>query len=113
MISMGYFFLFLNKSICCGYTWVNICFYGELETIILELSSNTGQLSLSRIPRDCLKYFEISVPRHIRFAELRKNKSNNHTFHKCICNLTPEVRDILKILWKKFSSFPQYFVTYC
>ena len=31
-----------------------------------------SQLSLSRIPRDSLKYFEISVPRHIRFAELRK-----------------------------------------
>ena len=48
----------------------------------------------------------------------------------CICNLTPEVRDILKILWETgemtpkycgkaekwllwshFSSFPQYFVT--
>ena len=23
------------------------------------------------------------------------------TFNKCICNLTPEVRDILKILWKR------------
>ena len=29
-------------------------------------------LSLSQIPRDSLKYFEISVPRHIRFAKLRK-----------------------------------------
>ena len=37
-------------------------------------------------------------------------------FHKWICNFTSEVRDILKILWKKgditpSSSFPQYFVT--
>ena len=31
-----------------------------------------SRLSLSRIPRDSLKYFEISVVRHIRFAELRK-----------------------------------------
>ena len=31
-----------------------------------------SRLSLSRIPRDSLKYFEISVARHIRFAELRK-----------------------------------------
>ena len=31
-----------------------------------------SRLSLSRSPRDFLKYFEISVPRHIRFAELRK-----------------------------------------
>ena len=23
------------------------------------------------------------------------------TFHKCICNMGPEVRDILKILWKR------------
>ena len=37
-----------------------------------------SRLSLSRIPRDFLKYFEIAVPRHIRFAELRKNNSNNH-----------------------------------
>ena len=29
--------------------------------------------SLSQSPRDSLKYFQISVPRHIRFAELRKN----------------------------------------
>ena len=28
--------------------------------------------SLSLIPRDSIKYFEISVPGHIRFAELRK-----------------------------------------
>ena len=28
--------------------------------------------SLSRIPRDYIKYFEISVPRRTRFAEMRK-----------------------------------------
>ena len=37
-----------------------------------------SRLSLSRIPRDSIKYFEMSVPRHIRFAELRKKNSNNH-----------------------------------
>ena len=31
-----------------------------------------SQLSPSWIPGDSIKYFEISVPRHIRFAELRK-----------------------------------------
>ena len=31
-----------------------------------------SRLSLSRTQRDSLKYFEISVVRHIRFAELRK-----------------------------------------
>ena len=30
-----------------------------------------NRLSLSRIPRDSLKYFEIFVPRHIRFAEYK------------------------------------------
>ena len=37
-----------------------------------------SRLSLSRIPRNSLKYFDISVPQHIRFAELRKNNSHNH-----------------------------------
>ena len=38
-----------------------------------------SRLSLSRSPRDSLKYFEISVSRHIRFAELmKKDNSNNH-----------------------------------
>ena len=31
-----------------------------------------NRLSLSRIQRDSVEYFEISVPRHIRFAELRR-----------------------------------------
>ena len=31
-----------------------------------------SRLSLSQTPRDSLKYFEIFVPLHIRFAEFRK-----------------------------------------
>ena len=31
-----------------------------------------SRLSLSQIPRNPLNHFEISVPRHIRFSELRK-----------------------------------------
>ena len=31
-----------------------------------------SQLSLSRIPRDSLKHFEISVPRHIRVERVSK-----------------------------------------
>ena len=31
-----------------------------------------SRLSLSQIPRDSIKYFAISEPRHIRYAELRK-----------------------------------------
>ena len=47
-----------------------------------------SRLSLSRIPRDSLKYFEISVPRHIRFADLQNLGKMNQTatFNKCICN---------------------------
>ena len=79
-----------------------------------------SRLSLSRIPRDSLKHFEISVPRHIRVAEVRKIINRTTTFNKWICNLTTEVRNIYKIMWKReeklllrsnFSSFPQYFVT--
>ena len=32
------------------------------------------------------------------------------TFNKYICNKILEVRDILKIIWSNFSSFPQYFL---
>ena len=71
--------------------------------------------------RDSLKYFEISVPRHIRFTELRKKITQTTTFNKYMCNWALEVRDILKILRKRgeiapksnFSSFPQYFFTCC
>ena len=59
-----------------------------------------SRLSLSRIPRESLKYFEISVHRHIRFA-VKEKMSRTATFNKCKCNLTPEDRDILKILWKR------------
>ena len=71
-----------------------ICLYNSVI-------SKYSRLSLSRIPRDCLKYFKISVLRHIRFAELRKKLIRLTTFNKYMCNLTPEVRDILKILWKR------------
>ena len=60
-----------------------------------------SRLSLSRIPRDSLKHFEISLPRNIRFAEVRKTINRTTKFNKWICSMTPEVRDILKILWKK------------
>ena len=41
-----------------------------------------NRLSLSRIPRDALKHFEISVPLQIRFAELRKTLNRTTTFNK-------------------------------
>ena len=60
-----------------------------------------SRLSLSRIPRDSLKHFEISVPRHIRVERVRKTINWTTTFNKWICNLTPEVRNIYKIMWKR------------
>ena len=47
-----------------------------------------SQLSLSRTPRDSLKYIEIPILRHIRFPELRK-KNLTTKCPKVICNLTP------------------------
>ena len=67
----------------------------------LYKSITYSRLTLYRIPRDSLKHFEISVSRNIRVAEVRKTINRTTTFNKRICNLTPEVRDILKILWKR------------
>ena len=44
----------------------------ERDSITKTSLFKYSRLSLSRIPRASLKYFEISVPRHIRFAEFRK-----------------------------------------
>ena len=41
-----------------------------------------SRLSLSRTPRDSMKHFEISVLRHIRFAELRKTINLTTTFNR-------------------------------
>ena len=47
-----------------------LCHYVEFELSMLNSSCIIySRLSLSRIPRDSLKNFEISVLRHIRFAE--------------------------------------------
>ena len=69
-------------------------YFSGLKTILIAVGSSIGglcflllialfglyryivylysRLSLSRIQRDSLKFFEISVPRHITFEELRK-----------------------------------------
>ena len=78
------------------WTWVY-----DRNHYLLRRFKQYSRLSLSRTPRDSLKYFEISVVRHIRFAELRKKKIWLTTFNKLIGNWTFEVRDILKILWKR------------
>ena len=66
-----------------------------------------SRLSLARIPRNSLTHFEISVSRNIRIAEVRKTINRTITFNKWICNLIPEVRDILKILWKRGEIAPR------
>ena len=77
-----------------------------------------SRLSLSRIPKDSIKYFEISVPRHIRFAELRKKIFEQlHLTNIHVIGLLQLEIYVLKycgkeeklLLRSNFSSFPQYF----
>ena len=88
-------------EVTCRSTVVKIVLIGNLRWPSSGLYLLYSRLSLSRTPRDSFKYFEISVPRHIRFAELRKKLIRLTTFNKYMCNWTLEVRDILKILWKR------------
>ena len=118
----------ITTALCTGRLFIAAWILGSLpvgprkdirmfEYIIFRYN----RLSSSRIPRDCLIHLQISVPRHIRFAELRKTINRTTIFNKRICNLTPEVRDYCKycgteeklFLRSSFSSFPQYFVTCC
>ena len=48
-----------------------------------------------------LEHFEISVPRNIRVAEVRKAINRTTPFNEWIRNLTPEVRDIENIVEKR------------
>ena len=78
-----------------------------------------SRLLLTRIPRDSLKHFEISVPRNIRVAEVRKpiNRTTLLT-NECVIWLLKEIywkycgKEEKLLLRSNFSSFPQYFVTY-
>ena len=65
-----FFFFFLMTDVIC-------VAYGGRESAITK-QRNYSRLSLSRTPRDSMKHFEISILRHIRFAELRKtiNRTN-------------------------------------
>ena len=77
-----------------------------------------SRLSLSRSPRDSLKYFEISVPRHNRFAELRHKPNNRISqMNTCIyfdsCTYWKYCGKEEKLLLRSNFSFPQYFVTCC
>ena len=86
----------------------NVCFFVEKKKSILSGSKNIyNWLTLSQILRDSLKHFEIPVPWNIRVAEVRKAINRTTTFNKWIGNLTPEDKDILKILWKRGEIAPQ------
>ena len=77
-----------------------------------------SRLSLSRTPRDSMKQFEISVLRHIRFADSGKQLIEQPPLTEWICNLTPKLETFWKycgkeeklLLRSNFSSFPQYFI---
>ena len=95
------------------------CAKGDHKTCKIRQTQIYSRLSLSRSPRDRLKFFEISVPRHIRFAEMRKKYIlQPHFTNEYVIWLLK-----LEIYWKycgkeeklllNFSSFPQYFVTCC
>ena len=68
------------------------------DSVVSNLSHETiySRLSLSRSPMDYLEYFEISLPRYIRFAELRKTVNRTNTFNRLPMYLTPK----LEIYWK-------------
>ena len=66
-----------------------------------------SRLSLSRNPKDCLKHFEISVLRHIRFAELRKIINPTTTFNRMNLKFDSQVRDLLKILRERGEIAPK------
>ena len=96
------FFLVFYTDICCGYSleapqWGASYEYSQytyswkiweirrvffLYIKIVSFLMIYSRLSLSRSPRDSLIHFEISVPRHIRFAELKKTLNRTTTFNK-------------------------------
>ena len=72
-------------------------------------------ISKSKGYPEILRDIRISTYQICRFEETTINRTT--IFHKWICDLAPEVRDLLKILWKRgtlfFSPFPQYLAKHC
>ena len=81
----------------------------SVDDLHVVLNPIYSRLPLSRSPRDALKYFEISVLRHIRFAELGEKLIRLTTFNKYMRNWTLEVRDILKYCGKEEKFFSTIF----
>ena len=80
-----------------------------LENVPLdELLANTVDSRYLEFQGTHWNTSEKSVPRHIRVERVRKTKYWTTTFNKWICNLTPEVRNIIyKIMWKRGEIAPQ------
>ena len=99
-------------SICIF--WMHYCIV-KLFYYISNNYVNCSRLSLSRSRRDPLKHFEM-------ICRIEENAKTNIQFHKWTCNLTPLFRDICwkycgkgekSLLRSNFSSYPQYFVSWC
>ena len=75
----------------------------EIYVKICMLTARTiySRLSLSRTPRDSLKYFEISRTSTYQICRLEEKINRTTAFNKCIYNWTLEVGHMLKILWKR------------
>ena len=59
-----------------------------------------SRLSFSRIPRDYEILRDIRTSTH-QICRIEEKIIRTTTFNKYICNWTLEVRDIMKILWKR------------
>ena len=70
----------------------------------MEEQLEYSRLSLSRSPRGSEILRDIHTLTY-QICRIEEKINRTTTFHKCICNLTPEVRDILKILWKRGAVF--------
>ena len=88
----------------CGLLCSSVYYIVFIDYVIGNASLFVGiynsRILLSRFPRHSIKFFEISVPRHIRFAELRKTLfEQSHLTNIYVIYWTLEVRGILKMLW--------------
>ena len=100
-------FLFLHVNICCGYSlrgaskeYQNICFNGEIKQI-----QSTLIISNSKGLYEILRGIRTSTYQICRIDEKLIRLT---TFNKYMCNWTLEVRDILKILWKRGEIAPLF-----
>ena len=67
-----------------------------------------SRLQLSRSPRDPLKYLRDIRTSTYQICRIEEKINPTTIFHKLVYNLTPEVRFILKILWKREAISPLF-----